>query len=160
MSAGEVQTLETTEIWSEISVSHFRKSRGIQVPVLSKAEMWKQDKLKKLQKLQNKAREILFFLALWGKTLQKIGGACRLNAGMWSFNVSILNRFLPTGNFGGGVQSYFLFLRFLVILNFVSFLLMAGFVIIPSLVFRQVGVSFMNSNSTGKEGAYDSSHMN
>ncbi|XP_024123694.1 transmembrane channel-like protein 4 [Oryzias melastigma] len=104
------------------------KSRGIQVPVLSKAEMWKQDKLKKLQKLQNKAREILFFLALWGKTLQKIGG-----------------------NFGGGVQSYFLFLRFLVILNFVSFLLMAGFVIIPSLVFRQVGVSFMNSNSTGEE---------
>uniref|UniRef100_A0A3B4ACC0 Transmembrane channel-like protein n=1 Tax=Periophthalmus magnuspinnatus TaxID=409849 RepID=A0A3B4ACC0_9GOBI len=42
-------------------------------------------------------------------------------------------------NFGGGVQSYFLFLRFLVVLNFFSFLLIAGFVIIPSIVFRSVG---------------------
>ncbi|XP_004078220.1 transmembrane channel-like protein 4 [Oryzias latipes] len=102
------------------------KSRGIQVPVLSKVELWKQEKLKKLRKFQTKAREFLYFLVLWGKTIQKIGG-----------------------NFGGGVKSYFLFLRFLVVLNFVSFLLIAGFVIIPSLVFRQVGTSFMNS--TGNE---------
>uniref|UniRef100_A0A3P9JD54 Transmembrane channel-like protein n=1 Tax=Oryzias latipes TaxID=8090 RepID=A0A3P9JD54_ORYLA len=102
------------------------KSRGIQVPVLSKVELWKQEKLKKLRKFQTQAREFLYFLVLWGKTIQKIGG-----------------------NFGGGVKSYFLFLRFLVVLNFVSFLLIAGFVIIPSLVFRQVGTSFMNS--TGNE---------
>uniref|UniRef100_A0A8C7WYV3 Transmembrane channel-like protein n=1 Tax=Oryzias sinensis TaxID=183150 RepID=A0A8C7WYV3_9TELE len=97
-------------------------SRGIQVPVLSKVELWKQEKLKKLRKFQTQAREFLYFLVLWGKTIQKIGG-----------------------NFGGGVKSYFLFLRFLVVLNFLSFLLIAGFVIIPSLVFRQVGTSFMNS---------------
>lgn len=53
--------------------------------------------------------------------------------------------FAPTGNFGGGVQSYFLFLRFLVVLNFVSFLLIAGFVLIPSIVFRSVGTSLANS---------------
>lgn len=47
------------------------------------------------------------------------------------------------GHFGGGVQSYFLFLRFLVILNFLSFLLMAGFIIIPSIVFH-------SNNSTGQ----------
>uniref|UniRef100_A0A3P9HY53 Transmembrane channel-like protein n=1 Tax=Oryzias latipes TaxID=8090 RepID=A0A3P9HY53_ORYLA len=94
------------------------KLRGIQVPVLSKVELWKQEKLKKLRKFQTQAREFLYFLVLWGKTIQKIGG-----------------------NFGGGVKSYFLFLRFLVVLNFVSFLLIAGFVIIPSLVFRQVGTS-------------------
>uniref|UniRef100_A0A665VTI0 Transmembrane channel-like protein n=1 Tax=Echeneis naucrates TaxID=173247 RepID=A0A665VTI0_ECHNA len=51
----------------------------------------------------------------------------------------------PTGNYGGGVQSYFLFLRFLVLLNFFSFLLIAGFVIIPSIVFRSVGTSLFNS---------------
>uniref|UniRef100_A0A3B3UBF6 Transmembrane channel-like protein n=1 Tax=Poecilia latipinna TaxID=48699 RepID=A0A3B3UBF6_9TELE len=45
-----------------------------------------------------------------------------------------------TGNFGGGVQSYFIFLRFLVVLNFVSFLLIAGFVLIPSIVFRSVDI--------------------
>lgn len=52
-----------------------------------------------------------------------------------------------SGNFGGGVQSYFQFLRFLVVLNFVSFLLIAAFVIIPSVVFRSVGSS--PSNNTG-----------
>uniref|UniRef100_A0A3B4U1V4 Transmembrane channel-like protein n=1 Tax=Seriola dumerili TaxID=41447 RepID=A0A3B4U1V4_SERDU len=46
-------------------------------------------------------------------------------------------------------QSYFLFLRFLVVLNFVSFLLIAAFVIIPSIVFRSVGSNL--ANSTGNE---------
>uniref|UniRef100_A0A672LE31 Transmembrane channel-like protein n=1 Tax=Sinocyclocheilus grahami TaxID=75366 RepID=A0A672LE31_SINGR len=46
-------------------------------------------------------------------------------------------------HFGGGVQSYFLFLRFLVILNFLSCLLIAAFVLIPSIVFRS-----MSFNST------------
>lgn len=64
----------------------------------------------------------------------------------WSLFVCL---FCPAGNFGGGVESYFLFLRFLVVLNFVSFLLMAGFVIIPSFVFRSAGTSFVNS--TGEE---------
>ncbi|KAK7886292.1 hypothetical protein WMY93_025913 [Mugilogobius chulae] len=53
------------------------------------------------------------------------------------------------GNFGGGVQSYFLFLRFLVILNLFSFLLIAGFVIIPSIVFRSVEGSAVNNTGTG-----------
>uniref|UniRef100_A0A8C6SXS3 Transmembrane channel-like protein n=1 Tax=Neogobius melanostomus TaxID=47308 RepID=A0A8C6SXS3_9GOBI len=55
-------------------------------------------------------------------------------------------------NFGGGVQSYFLFLRFLVVLNFLSSLLIAGFVIIPSIVFRSVeDIPF---NSTGNQSYY------
>uniref|UniRef100_A0A673KF89 Transmembrane channel-like protein n=1 Tax=Sinocyclocheilus rhinocerous TaxID=307959 RepID=A0A673KF89_9TELE len=52
-------------------------------------------------------------------------------------------RCLLPGHFGGGVQSYFLFLRFLVILNFLSSLLIGAFVLIPSIVFRS-----MNLNST------------
>lgn len=44
--------------------------------------------------------------------------------------------FYPTGNFGGGVQSFFVFLRFLVLLNLVTSLLIAGFVLVPSIIFR------------------------
>lgn len=61
----------------------------------------------------------------------------------------IMALFFPTGNFGGGVQSFFLFLRFLVVLNFVSFLLIAGFVLIPSIVFRSVGTGLVNSTGNG-----------
>ncbi|XP_059196022.1 transmembrane channel-like protein 7 isoform X2 [Centropristis striata] len=98
----------------------------MQVPVVSSRESWKRKRAKSLLKLKNGARATLNFFALWSKTLQKIGG-----------------------NFGGGVQSYFLFLRFLVLLNFFSFLLIAGFVLVPSIVFRSVGASLVNS--TGPE---------
>ncbi|KAM9724137.1 voltage-gated chloride channel TMC4 [Menidia menidia] len=99
-----------------------RQVQQMQVPILSSAESWKRKKTKFLQKLKKNTLEFFHLFSLWGKTLQKIGG-----------------------NFGGGVQSYFLFLRFLVVLNFVSFLLLAGFVIIPSIVFRYVGISSANS---------------
>ncbi|XP_074509580.1 transmembrane channel-like protein 7 [Sebastes fasciatus] len=103
-----------------------RQVQQMQVPVVSSRESWKRKKTKSLRKLKDNARGSLYFLILWSKTLQKIGG-----------------------NFGGGVQSYFLFLRFLVVLNFVSFLLIAGFVLIPSIVFRSVEPSVVNS--TGPE---------
>uniref|UniRef100_A0A8C9ZB40 Transmembrane channel-like protein n=1 Tax=Sander lucioperca TaxID=283035 RepID=A0A8C9ZB40_SANLU len=82
----------------------------MQVPVVSSRESWKRKKTKSLRKFKDNARGCRSFFTLWSKSLQKIGG-----------------------NFGGGVQSYFLFLRFLVVLNFVSFLLIAGFVLIPSI---------------------------
>ncbi|XP_077454105.1 transmembrane channel-like protein 7 isoform X2 [Stigmatopora argus] len=81
---------------------------------------------KSLQKIQNGAKEFLNLFVLWRKSLQRIGG-----------------------NFGGGVQSYFIFLRFLVLLNFVSFLLIAGLVLSPSIIFRSVNTSFVNQ--TGPE---------
>ncbi|XP_037836038.1 transmembrane channel-like protein 4 isoform X2 [Kryptolebias marmoratus] len=91
------------------------------------AESWRRNKTKSLRKLQQNVREFLYFFSLWRKSLQKIGG-----------------------NFGGGVKSYFVFLRFLVVLNFVSFLLIAGFVIAPSLVRRSAGTGGF-VNSTDKE---------
>ncbi|KAM4581034.1 transmembrane channel-like protein 7 [Odontesthes bonariensis] len=99
----------------------------MKVPVLSSAESWKRNKTKSLQKLKNNIGEFLSFFTLWGKTLQTIGG-----------------------NFGGGVQSYFHFLRFLVVLNFVSFLLIGGFVIIPSIVFRPVGSSSVTGTNNSQ----------
>ncbi|XP_072250273.1 transmembrane channel-like protein 7 [Leuresthes tenuis] len=106
----------------------------MKVPVLSKAGSWKWNKTKSLQKLTNNIREFLSFFSLWGKTLQTIGG-----------------------NFGGGVQSYFHFLRFLVVLNFVSFLLIGGFVIIPTLVLRSAESSSVigTNNSESNCTAYD-----
>ncbi|XP_040900484.1 transmembrane channel-like protein 7 [Toxotes jaculatrix] len=107
-----------------------REVQQMQVPVVSSMESWKRKKTKYLLKVKDNAREFLYFFIPWHKSLQKIGG-----------------------NFGGGVQSYFLFLRFLVVLNFVSFSLLAGFVLIPSIVFRSVGSSFVNS--TGPEECMD-----
>ncbi|XP_018538095.1 transmembrane channel-like protein 7 [Lates calcarifer] len=103
-----------------------RQVQQMQVPVVSSVESWKRKKSKSLCKLKNATREFLYFFELWSKSLQKIGG-----------------------NFGGGVQSYFLFLRFLVVLNFVSFSLIAGFVLIPSIIFRSAGSSPVNN--TGPE---------
>ncbi|XP_047196907.1 transmembrane channel-like protein 7 [Hippoglossus stenolepis] len=99
-----------------------RQVQQMQVPVVSSAESWKRKKTKSLRKLEDNSKQLLYVFALWNKTLQKIGG-----------------------NFGSGVHSYFLFLRFLVVLNFVSFFLIAGFVLAPSIVFRSVGSSLVNS---------------
>ncbi|XP_061531454.1 LOW QUALITY PROTEIN: transmembrane channel-like protein 7 [Phycodurus eques] len=104
-----------------------RQVQEMQVPVASsRMTSWKQRKRKTLQKMRNNATEFLNLFMLWRKSLQQIGG-----------------------NFGGGVQSYFLLLRFLVVLNFVSFLLIAGFVFIPSIVFRSVDSRPVNN--TGPE---------
>ncbi|XP_028325566.1 transmembrane channel-like protein 7 [Gouania willdenowi] len=102
------------------------KSQQMQDNRASSSKSWKQKNKKSLRNLRSITREAGQFFTLWGKSLQLIGG-----------------------NFGGGVQSYFLFLRFLVILNFFSCLLIAGFVLIPSIIFRSVGTSL--ENSTGPE---------
>ncbi|TKS82153.1 Transmembrane channel-like protein 7 [Collichthys lucidus] len=99
------------------------QAQQMQVPVVSSRESWKRNKAKTLHKLKDEIRGFIYIFALWRKTLQKIGG-----------------------NFGGGVQSFFLFLRFLVVLNFVSFLLIAGLVLTPSIVFRSVATGIVNSS--------------
>ncbi|KAM9852088.1 transmembrane channel-like protein 7 [Aulostomus maculatus] len=103
-----------------------RQVQEMKAPGVSSGGSWKWRKTKFLHKLKEIVRGFFYFFTLWRKTLQMIGG-----------------------NFGGGVQSYFLFLRFLVLLNFLSFLLIAGFVLTPSIVFRSRGTSLVNS--TGQE---------
>lgn len=109
-----------------------RRAQLMQIPVVSSSLSWKMKRSKTLRQLKDNATDVVNFLTLWDKTLQKIGG-----------------------NFGGGVQSYFFFLRFLVVLNFLSFLLIAGFVMIPSIVFRTVGTSFRNSSGPEECLEYD-----
>ncbi|KAF3692011.1 Transmembrane channel-like protein 7 [Channa argus] len=109
-----------------------RQVQQMQIPVVSGMGSWKWKRRRFMHKLKDDGREILSFFTLWSRPLQMIGG-----------------------NFGGGVQSYFLFLRFLVVLNFVSFLLIAGFVLIPSIIFRSVGTSLVNSTGPEKCTNYD-----
>ncbi|XP_062394153.1 transmembrane channel-like protein 7 [Sardina pilchardus] len=83
-----------------------------------------------LKRFSKQARNALDLVTLWRKSIHKIGG-----------------------HFGGGVQSYFVFLRFLVVLNFLSFLLIAGFVLIPAIVFNSLDLNTTapETNLTGKE---------
>ncbi|KAI4811293.1 hypothetical protein KUCAC02_014205 [Chaenocephalus aceratus] len=62
-----------------------RQVQQMQVPVVSSRDSWKRKNAKSLRKLKDCGMGFLSFFSLWSKTLQKIGG-----------------------NFGGGVQSYFL----------------------------------------------------
>ncbi|KAK2855401.1 hypothetical protein Q7C36_007270 [Tachysurus vachellii] len=95
-----------------------RQVQQMRVPVVSSWGSWRFRHSKSFQRFREDLASVSSLLELWRKSMHQIGG-----------------------HFGGGVQSYFLFLRFLVILNFLSFLLMAGFVIIPSIVFHSVNSS-------------------
>ncbi|CAL8247299.1 unnamed protein product [Lota lota] len=104
----------------------------MQVPVLSSFQSWKRSKAKSLSRGRKSIRGFLNYIKLWRKSLNQIGG-----------------------NFGDGVQSYFLFLRFLVVLNFLSFMLIAGFVLIPSIVFRSVASDPVNMTGPAECRQYD-----
>ncbi|XP_076827295.1 transmembrane channel-like protein 7 isoform X2 [Brachyhypopomus gauderio] len=95
----------------------------MRVPVSSRWSSWTARHSKVFGRFREGVTTVLTEMALWRKATHKIGG-----------------------HFGGGVQSYFLFLRFLVVLNLLSFLLMAAFVVIPSMVFNSI-----NSNSSNSE---------
>uniref|UniRef100_A0A673K4J2 Transmembrane channel-like protein n=1 Tax=Sinocyclocheilus rhinocerous TaxID=307959 RepID=A0A673K4J2_9TELE len=100
------------------SLSSSRQVQQMRVPVISSS--WNIKQSQTFRRFCEVAKYILSYFVLWKRGIQRIGG-----------------------HFGGGVQSYFLFLRFLVILNFLSSLLIGAFVLIPSIVFRS-----MNLNST------------
>ncbi|KAM4016963.1 voltage-gated chloride channel TMC4 [Anomaloglossus baeobatrachus] len=80
-------------------------------------ESWKEEQGRCHRKFKSIASGGLQYLVLWKGTLQTIGG-----------------------QFGTGIQSYFSFLRFLVLMNFVTFLLVAGFIVIPNIVFNESGL--------------------
>ncbi|KAJ8246015.1 hypothetical protein GJAV_G00262740 [Gymnothorax javanicus] len=75
---------------------------------LSKWKKWRHSKWRSLKRLKEDLMELLGRLELWRGDIHVIEGM-----------------------FGTGILSYFSFLRFLVLLNFVIFLLMFGFVILP-----------------------------
>ncbi|KAL0985180.1 hypothetical protein UPYG_G00153810 [Umbra pygmaea] len=105
-----------------------REVQQMRVPVVTSWQSWQRSKAKSLSRFRAEAGGIFSYIILWRKALHKIGG-----------------------HFGGGVQSYFMFLRFLVVLNFMSFMLIAAFVLIPSIVFKSTSTTNMTIGSTGQE---------
>ncbi|KAM9769395.1 transmembrane channel-like protein 7 [Menidia menidia] len=84
--------------------------------VLSKWRQWRQTTGKDLKRLRDDVHEWLSSLELWRGDIHQIEGM-----------------------FGTGILSYFSFLRFLVMLNLVTFLLMFGFVMLPIIVASHAG---------------------
>ncbi|XP_034275373.1 transmembrane channel-like protein 4 [Pantherophis guttatus] len=99
-----------------------RKLRLLQkqaVKQLSGWQLWRIEKLKMLRHLQSQASTAMSSARLWRGTLHHI-----------------------EGHFGTGIQSYFNFLRFLVLMNFVASLLVVGFVIAPNAAFEALQLNW------------------
>ncbi|XP_041088287.1 transmembrane channel-like protein 7 [Polyodon spathula] len=111
------------------------KVSQMKIPVVTTWQSWKLSKAKSMKRFGEGVQEASLYLKLWRKALLKIGG-----------------------NFGSGIQSYFVFLRFLVLLNFVTFLLIGAFVVIPNIVFRTLNLTSIEtgSNASGKKTPYPS----
>ncbi|XP_030339158.1 transmembrane channel-like protein 7 [Strigops habroptila] len=97
-----------------LSIAEKRRLRDWQqadTKYLSGWKQWKRASSKSVKKVLNEAKELSSYLQLWRRDIHSI-----------------------EGKFGTGIQSYFSFLRFLVLLNFVIFILMFSFVTLPSII--------------------------
>uniref|UniRef100_A0A8D0GMP7 Transmembrane channel-like protein n=1 Tax=Sphenodon punctatus TaxID=8508 RepID=A0A8D0GMP7_SPHPU len=97
-----------------LNMSQKRQLRDIQeanTKYLSGWDQWKQTRSKSWRKFLDETKELSSYLELWRHDIRNI-----------------------EGKFGTGIQSYFSFLRFLVLLNFVIFVLMFSFITLPSAV--------------------------
>uniref|UniRef100_A0A8C6F5L1 Transmembrane channel-like protein n=2 Tax=Monodon monoceros TaxID=40151 RepID=A0A8C6F5L1_MONMO len=99
-----------------LNISEKRRLRDIQetqMKYLSEWDQWKRCSSKSWERFIEKAREMTTHLELWRKDIRSI-----------------------EGKFGTGIQSYFSFLRFLVLLNLVIFLIIFMLVLLPVLLTR------------------------
>ncbi|NXN67846.1 TMC7 protein, partial [Himantopus himantopus] len=97
-----------------LSIAEKRRLRDGQqtnTKYLSGWKQWKRTSSKSLKKVLNEVKELSSYLELWRHDIHSI-----------------------EGKFGTGIQSYFSFLRFLVLLNFIIFILMFSFVTLPSII--------------------------
>ncbi|NXP17178.1 TMC7 protein, partial [Scytalopus superciliaris] len=88
-----------------------RDSQQADIKYLSRWKKWKRNSSKSVKKILSEAKGLSSYLVLWRHHIHKI-----------------------EGRFGTGIQSYFSFLRFLVLLNFIIFILMFSFVTLPIII--------------------------
>ncbi|NXP37602.1 TMC7 protein, partial [Leiothrix lutea] len=99
-----------------------RDSQQAETERLSRQEKWKRTSSKSWKKALIEVKGLSSYLVLWRHDIQNI-----------------------EGKFGTGIQSYFSFLRFLVLLNFIIFILMFSFVILPTIISKY---KIFNSTTT------------
>ncbi|NXK48619.1 TMC7 protein, partial [Chauna torquata] len=88
-----------------------RDSQQTDIKYLSGWNQWKRTSSKSWKKVLKDIKELSSYLELWRHDIHNI-----------------------EGKFGTGIQSYFSFLRFLVLLNFLIFILMFSFVTLPTVI--------------------------
>ncbi|XP_056359415.1 transmembrane channel-like protein 7 [Oenanthe melanoleuca] len=88
-----------------------RDSQQAETEHLSRWKKWRRTSNKSLKKALNEIKGLSSYLVLWRHDIHSI-----------------------EGKFGTGIQSYFSFLRFLVLLNFIIFILMFSFVTLPTII--------------------------
>ncbi|NWX20477.1 TMC7 protein, partial [Aegotheles bennettii] len=88
-----------------------RDCQQADIKYLSGWKQWKRASSKSLKKVLSEVKELSSYLKLWRHDIHSI-----------------------EGKFGTGIQSYFSFLRFLVLLNFIIFILMFSFVTVPTII--------------------------
>ncbi|NWW73663.1 TMC7 protein, partial [Climacteris rufus] len=88
-----------------------RDSQQADIEHLSRWKKWKRTSSKSLKKVLSEVKGLSSYLVLWQHDIHSI-----------------------EGKFGTGIQSYFSFLRFLVLLNFIIFILMFSFVTLPTII--------------------------
>ncbi|NXC56581.1 TMC7 protein, partial [Aleadryas rufinucha] len=88
-----------------------RASQQAETERLSRWKKWRRTSSKSLKKALSEVKGLSSYLVLWQRDIHSI-----------------------EGKFGTGIQSYFSFLRFLVLLNFIIFILMFSFVTLPIII--------------------------
>ncbi|NWV47035.1 TMC7 protein, partial [Daphoenositta chrysoptera] len=97
-----------------LTIAEKRRLRGSQqaeTQRLSRWKKWRRTSSKSLKKALSEVKGLSSYLVLWRHDIHSI-----------------------QGKFGTGIQSYFSFLRFLVLLNFIIFILMFSFVTLPTII--------------------------
>ncbi|NWT14129.1 TMC7 protein, partial [Vireo altiloquus] len=88
-----------------------RDSQQADAERLSRWKKWRRTSSKSLKKAVGEVKDLSSYLVLWHHDIHSI-----------------------EGKYGTGIQSYFSFLRFLVVLNFIIFILMFSFVTLPIII--------------------------
>ncbi|XP_048373487.1 transmembrane channel-like protein 4 isoform X1 [Sphaerodactylus townsendi] len=91
---------------------------------LSGWHLWRAGKRRTLRQLRSQAGAVMSYAVMWKSTLRHI-----------------------EGHFGTGIQSYFSFLRFLVLMNFVASLLVVAFVVAPNAAFEALHLNWTRHTS-------------
>ncbi|XP_041038540.1 transmembrane channel-like protein 7, partial [Carcharodon carcharias] len=93
-----------------------RQVRSEESGSISSWQMWMSSRYHSLRQFHSEARNALDYVKLWRSSLHQI-----------------------EGHFGTGIGSYFSFLRFLLLLNICTFLLIASFVVVPVIIRERFG---------------------